>query len=177
MTYKLVDQIMLFWYNVKTSSILRKALTVKNIFLDLEATVIDNWQNGELINQDKVRIWLAKQGTTQVHIFSFAVWDAMDRTHFNHHLKEKLEQALGVKIVDVPTVNELFRSELAVTGVRWDSLHEFASIRGKVDAFRSWCRDHHPHEHNILVDDTVPTAIWKEHKSQLCLEFVNVLDI
>lgn len=145
-----------------------------NVFLDLEETVINNWQESSLINSSRVRDWLSSLQVKHVDIFSFAVWDQRDQQHFWKEIHPALSKALDISIRNCPTAEDFLKAEMSVTGVDWESLHEFIAIRGKVDAFRSWCRQHHAHEHCILLDDVVPNAVWEEFDTGLRLQFVNV---
>lgn len=80
------------------------------LFIDLEDTVIKpvltGWYNTELINIDKVKSFIAKVQPSQVHIFSFAIHDVIQREHFNNALRPFLEETLGVKFTLVPTVDD-----------------------------------------------------------------------
>jgi len=148
-----------------------------NVFLDLEETVLNNWEDGLLVNTDKVRDWLAGLNVTQVHLFSFAVWNDKDKDHFTHTYKPLLEKALGVTFVDAPSVEDFMDADREVTGVRLDSLFEYCQLRGKVDGFRSWCKLHFDKQHNVLLDDVVPNATWHDTDSGLKLQYVNVKDL
>ena len=145
-----------------------------NVFLDLEGTVITNWDEALLLNTSKVREWLKSLKVSQVHLFSFAVWDNKDKEIFINKIKPFLSKALDVNFLDCPSIEDFFAAELSVTGVNWESLHEFITVRGKVDSFRSWCKKHFDCQHNILLDDVVPNAVWEDRDSKLKLEFVNI---
>lgn len=148
-----------------------------NVFLDLEETVINNWDEALLVNTTRVREWLESRKVRRVHLFSFAVWNQKDQERFHKEIKPFLTKALGVSFLDCPTVEDFLLADLKVTAVHWDSLHEFIATRGKVDAFRSWCKLHFDGKHNVLLDDVVPNAVWENRDSGLKLEFVNVKEL
>lgn len=145
-----------------------------NVFLDLEETVIDNWDNAALVNTTKVKDWLASLGVSKVRLFSFAVYDQRDKDRFNTLLKPFLERVLEVEFLDSPSVDDFQVADTLVTGLHWDSRHDFIQVRGKLDAFRSWCKHKFDKQHNILLDDAVPNATWKNDDSGLVLQYVNV---
>lgn len=145
-----------------------------NVFLDLEGTIISSWGENFLVNTHKVREWLASLKVNKVHVFSFAVYNEQDRTVFEKRIKPYLSKALDVVFLDCPTVEDFLAAEFAVTKVRWETLYEFSTVRGKVDAFYSWCKYHYDGKHNILLDDTVPNAVWEDKDTKLKLEYVNV---
>lgn len=148
-----------------------------NVFLDLEETVLNNWEDGLLVNIDKVSAWLDKLNVTKVHLFSFAVWNDKDKDRFNQEFKLPLEKALGVTFVDSPSVEDFMDADRQVTGVRLDHLWEYCQVRGKVDGFRSWCKLNFDGQHNVLLDDVVPNATWHNADSGLELQYVNVKDL
>ena len=148
-----------------------------NVFLDLEETVINNWTEGMLLNSSRVREWLQDLNIKQVRLFSFAIWNEKDQFRFEKEFKPVLRRALDVGFIDCPSVEDFIKADLKVTGVLWDNLHEFAVIRGKQDAFRSWCKLHFDGQHNVLLDDTVTNGIWHNKDTNLKLEFINITAI
>ena len=147
-----------------------------NIFLDLEGTIIDLWSNPVLVNNAEMRQFLTANAVTEVRLFSFAVWSEFDQNVFNTQMKAFLEDKLSVKILDCPTVFDFMKADTKVTGVNWwqDDIHDFITMRGKVDAFRSWCRLHFDRQENILIDDVVPNLVCDNRDTGLVLEFINV---
>jgi len=149
-----------------------------NIYIDLEGTVIDIWTDPVLINCDRVRQWISDHhylhGVRQVGIFSFAVWNQRDQDQFWNQLAPPLQEALDIKISQCPSIEEMMQADFGLTNVHWDGIHDFVSVRGKKDAFRSWCVLNHPGQHSLLLDDTVPNAIWQDLDSELLVELVNI---
>ena len=145
-----------------------------NVFLDLEGTVITSWGEGLLTNITKVRDALQARDTKNVRLFSFAVQNPVDQSKFRTHFKPLLEKALDVVFLDSPSVVDFQQADSAVGGFHWDSQWEFIRVRGKADAFRSWCKVNFPGQHNILIDDAVPNATWRDADSGLVLDYVNV---
>lgn len=147
---------------------------MKNVFLDLEGTVVDNWDNAALVHTSKVCSWLQGLGVSKVRLFSFAVYDQRDKDRFNSLLKPFLQRVLGVEFLDSPSVDDFLLADTQVTGVKWDTRHDFIRTRGKLDGFRSWCKLNFDKQHNVLLDDVVPNATWKNDDSGLVVQFVNV---
>jgi hypothetical protein len=145
-----------------------------NVFLDLEGTVIDTWHSGMLINSAQVREWLAAMSVKRVHIFSFAVTNDADQAWFWKNIAPSLRRALDIDIIDCPTVQDFQRADLMVTGVKWENTMEFITVRGKQDAFRSWCKLNYDSLHNILLDDTVPNLYMNWVDSNLIVECMNI---
>lgn len=145
------------------------------VFVDLEETLVQSWDNPLLCNVQKLTTWFKNNNVTEVHLFSFAVWNDKDRDIFVKDFQPFLENAFGVKFVTVPTVEEMMKVDTKVTGLRFENLTEFISIRGKVGAFQSWCRLHPSGDTCILFDDVVPNCTIENHDDHLTLHFVNVV--
>jgi hypothetical protein len=145
-----------------------------NVFLDLEDTVLDDWESGLLVNTEKVKTFLHSLSVTEFTVFSFAVWDESDVEVFNQRHKSLLETSLQVKVKSCPTLKDFMSADVKHTGVRFVQLHEFISVRGKVDAFRTWCDVHYPDQNCVLVDDTVPNLDLLNRDSGRVLRYVNV---
>ena len=146
------------------------------VFLDLEETVINNWSDGLLINATRVREFLATQGATQFTVFSFAVWDEKDQQDFDRWHRRALERALDCRVAACPSVADFQRVDTELTGVRFDSVTDYISIRGKVGAFTNWAR-FHGLAHALLVDDVVPNVDILDRDTGHVIRFVNVTSL
>ena len=146
------------------------------IFLDLEETVITSWAEGMLCNSSRVRDFLASHDAKSFTVFSFAVWNDKDKQDFEKLHRRGLERALDCKVAACPSVEDFMRADTALTGVHFDSLTDFISIRGKVGAFTNWVR-FNGISHAILVDDVVPNVDIVTRDSGDVIRFINVVDV
>ena len=151
-------------------------ITKFQIFLDLEETVITSWSEGLLCNASRVREFLAEQEATNFTVFSFAVWNDIDKVGFEKMHRRGLERALDCKVATCPSVADFMRADTALTGVHFDSLTDFISIRGKVGAFTNWCRFQEV-SHALLVDDVVPNVDIVNRDTGGVIRFINVVDL
>lgn len=143
------------------------------VFLDLEETVINNWDEGLLVNATKVREFLAEHNATEFTVFSFAVWNDEDKAAFERLHRRPLERALDCRVAACPSVEDFMRVDTEFTGLRFDSLTDFISIRGKVGAFTTWVRAHGL-GNALLVDDVVPDVDIVTRTNGDTIRFVNV---
>lgn len=127
-------------------------------FVDLEGTLIEDWDHFEFLPEHilAVRHLLASRKVSEIHIFSFAIHDAMDALRFSKKLQPHLERRLGVKIVSFPTVLEMKKADEQWRKCRLDDITEFILLRGKQGAFESWAATKHPGASCTLIDDVVP---------------------
>jgi len=146
------------------------------VFLDLEETVITSWDEGLLCNTSKVREFLSKQKVTSFTVFSFAVWNDKDKVDFERLHRRSLELALDCVVTGCPSVTDFMKADTELTGVKFDSLTDFISIRGKVGAFTSWVRFHEIGD-ALLVDDVVPNLDVVNRDTGEVTRFINVKDI
>jgi hypothetical protein len=147
------------------------------VFLDLEDTVIDNWHVGNPVNIEPVRFFLKLSDVTEVDIFSFAVWFDHDVADFNKRHKDMLEDLLKVKVAGIPTVDEMMRFDQGLTGIHFENVTEFISLRGKHNAFVNWCLHREAGQHSVLIDDIVPNRVIIDFDTKTKIESINVANI
>lgn len=132
----------------------------KTCYLDLEETVIDSFEECNLVNKDFILELLAREQPTRVNIFSFALGEKKDLTKFSETVKPYLERELGIKIHFAWSVQDIRRTVLDRQGVVFTD-SEFTSIWGKLRAFQDFCMATEAGCDCFLVDDTVPeTTLW-----------------
>lgn len=116
---------------------------LRHLFLDLEDTVItpvvDGWFNTHPINAEKIKAFIAKFQPHFIHIFSFAIWNQEELKRFNLGTRPMIEQALGVSLSHVPTVDD----EILPACISVAKLHhacvtfsDMSDFWGKHEAFR-----------------------------------------
>jgi hypothetical protein len=146
------------------------------IFLDLEETVITSWAEGLLCNSSRVRDFLAEHNASKFTVFSFAVWNDKDKQDFEQLHRRGLERGLDCRVASCPSTEDFMQADTALTGVHFDSVTDFISIRGKVGAFTNWVR-FQGISHAILVDDVVPNIDIISRDTGGITRFINVMDI
>jgi hypothetical protein len=142
----------------------------KHLFLDLEDTIItpvmNGWFNTELINLQKIRKVIAEFQPDQVHVFSFAIWNERELKGFNDGTRRMIEEALGVKLIMVPAVDDQIIpaccSILKIAASTVD-FSDASAFWGKHEAFRLFARSTFKYTwaaweidtHVLLLDDAV----------------------
>lgn len=129
----------------------------EQIFVDLEGTVIEDWDSGRLMidHIQAIQHLLTSRQVAEIHIFSFAIHNSTDQERFALEIQPHLESRLGVRIVGVPTIVEMMEVDRQWRQCRLDDLTEFILIRGKQGAFESWAAMKHPGGSTTLIDDVV----------------------
>ena len=146
------------------------------IFLDLEETVITSWDEGLLCNSSRVRDFLTEHDAKSFTVFSFAVWNDKHKQDFERLHRRGLERGLDCRVASCPSTEDFMKADTALTGVHFDSVTDFISIRGKVGAFTNWVR-FNGIKHAILVDDVVPNVDIITRDTGGIIRFINVMDI
>lgn len=149
------------------------ALPLK-VFLDLEDTIIRSWGEPDLMNAQKIRVWLDKHDVSELHIFSFAIWDHHDQVHFEKTMKMPLERVCGRDILSWMSVHEMQRASTDFTRLRWLDQRDFMQIRGKHGAFFDVCKATQKDAHCVLLDDAVPRETLLCHSLGLQLDLVPI---
>ena len=153
------------------------------VFLDLEQTVttlIEDqlYSTTELIGIQKMRKFLKERNASVVSIFSFAIDNDEERmTFLNSWLRRALEEGLGVKILEVITVEEVRNAILKRRRAKFEELWEVKQLVGKEVGFLDYVRQHHKNCHCILIDDMVETSKMTFSNSGLEVEMINVDDL
>ena len=141
------------------------------VFIDLEETIIDSWSSRLLINVEKIRRVI--DPTDKLGVFSFAIWTDSDHREFKNNIRPTLERVLGNAIETTPTAQTMMQIDTELTGVRWESITDFLSIRGKVGAFTNFCSVL-KFEHAVLIDDVVPNIRINNLDTDQIIDFINV---
>lgn len=149
-----------------------------NIFFDLEETLILSWTNHYLCNRNKIIKFLDFYDIKEIHIFSFAIWNDDDKQYFNTEIKPFIEDSYKVCILSAPSVQEMRRSDTELTGIQYDSITDYVSIRGKVGAFENWVQAAVglKRNHNVLIDDVVPNKTIINRSVGYKIDYINVFD-
>lgn len=143
-------------------------------YLDLEATVIDSWDNPVLVNMQKVRNFIERYGVKEVNIFSFAIHNELDRQEFLKHMKPLLESTFNIKVNDVPTAEEVRKEVCLSMGTHFE-LSEFLLVWGKTRAFQEYAILKTARGgHAVLLDDMVPNMMMHHLDLDVFVEMVNV---
>jgi hypothetical protein len=145
------------------------------VFLDLEETIITNWNEALLINVGAIKDWLDSQPerpkTIQIH--SFAIWDVKDKVHFvNSGMKSMIEKALDVEVMEWLSVEDMQRIVEGWSGFRFESRTDFMQLHGKHDSFIKVCLAREELCRCILIDDSVPNRTVTDHTRGLVIDLM-----
>lgn len=156
------------------------------LYLDLEETVINNWQEQLLVKTHKLEQLLSANpdiDKNDVRVFSFAIYNQKDKDEFARNIKPMLERRFGIVITEWPSVAEMAEADQVYTGNRWldaDTMGgldicEFIAIRGKAGAFENWVwHTGVDGERYLLLDDVVPQRVIYDRKRDIQIDLVNV---
>lgn len=141
-------------------------------FVDLEETLVDNFDELVPINHVRVAAFLDEHcPTREVELFSFAVWEDRERERLQKFAGH-IEQAHDLKLVRVWTCEEMIKLVQAHTGVVWD-LHDFLSVWGKERAFEDFALALKKQDHKfVLLDDVVANKSVHFSDTNVTVQFV-----
>ncbi len=148
------------------------------VWLDLEDTIITNWNEGLLLNPGKIKNWLDERDIKELRIWSFAIWDDKDKAHFvRSGMKRMIETALERPILEWPSVKEMQTLVEYYEGIIYDSRTEFMQLNSKKWSFIKYCLGHKKHTTCVLIDDAVPNMTIKELDLLLTIELIKVQNL
>jgi hypothetical protein len=148
-----------------------------HVYLDLEETIIDNWDSGLLINSSFIRKWLDANHLGDIHIWSFAIYNDQDKNDFVKHLQDRICRVLNRSVLSYPSIAESMAVVFKYDHVQYESRFEFVQLNGKHWSFFKYCMMQHIGEHCILIDDAVPSWTLTDNKTGTTVELINILDI
>lgn len=129
----------------------------KSIFLDLEGTVIDSWEDPILLNSSRVAEWLEAEKATHHGVFSFAIYNAEELSLFHKDIALPLLRRLNIQLtLEVPTVATLTKT--CTDSAQSSELFEM----GKALAFMRYVKATFHTGEFILLDDKVETTTLYE---------------
>lgn len=148
-----------------------------NIFLDLEGTVIEQWQQFPTwlpTQTDAIKTFLGTQAVREVSIFSFAIHTDEEVEQFHTLMKKDMEAILCCKVVNVVSVPQMQEASERINKVRFFDVSDFIQLRGKELAFHDWCHRFHVGQQSFLIDDVVPNRTTVDHDTKTIAETLNV---
>jgi hypothetical protein len=149
-----------------------------NIWLDLEETIINNWDDGLLMNVSRIKHWLDVLEVKEINIWSFAIWNQDDKDFFvTSGMKGGIQRVLERDIIEFPSVEDMRAYVYEYERIKYDSQSEFMSINGKRWSFIKYCMAHQIGQHSILLDDAVPNLDVYDRKTKTNIQLYNVVDI
>lgn len=143
-----------------------------HVFLDLEQTLIDSWDNPwemnssaffqhQLMNFDRLK--------TEFHIFSFAIWDEADVQTFGR-FKFKIESFFNIQITNIITVEQIIEAVKKVRSLQLLDDNELSQLFGKADSWVDFCKNHKVTK-AMLFDDKVDNSHIRIMKDNLIFNF------
>lgn len=149
------------------------------VFLDLEETLIDNWENGWLLPA-KIAIIkeMLSEFSPKIGLMSWAVWDDADKVKFNIRLRPELEEALEASFDDdfLWSMDDWAKQLLALHGKRI-SREDLFDCFGKHEVLFmvSRCHPLFKGEHVVLFDDAVEHCLnWHSHMNDCRVLIQNI---
>ena len=142
------------------------------LFLDLEETLIDSWDNGWLLpaNIACIRKKFADKAPI-VGLMSWAVWNLVDKQTFNKKMRKELENALGVPFNDnfIWSMSDWADKLLQFNGKKI-SQQDLFDCFSKHEVLFMLSRTHPEFKrHNVvLIDDAVEHELSWESKINQC---------
>lgn len=154
-------------------------VSIMNIFLDLEETVINAWDKNPIFLSHCKRIFnlLRLLKVESVQIFSFAIHTPEEEEEFKIFIQSDLEKRIGVPVSKVIPVRDMFTASQKVQKMHFEDLCDFILTRGKEGAFHDWCNMNHQKETSILIDDVVPNRTTIDHDFMTNIQTVNVTSL
>lgn len=145
----------------------------KIIFLDLEETLILSWYDPIVLSVDFIKELLRNEGTSKVHIFSFAIANDTDKKTFELYIKKHIESHFDIEVLSWMSVDEIMREVYKHNRIVLER-YEFTTMWGKLKAFHDFCNVRYANSDCVLVDDDVPNSTFSLPDKNLIIRTIQV---
>lgn len=163
-----------------------------NIYLDLEETIIDDWNSGNFLphniraiknNIRELENYYGEK-VEHINIFSFAIVNKSDIELFNKIFRDDIEKIFDKEIKNVVICdNKLLQRLLKPKGVQVshdEAVQDVLTINPKAQYFDLYVKDKYPGEISVLFDDMVDNniskTIIKSSKMKSITGFIDLYD-
>lgn len=146
--------------------------------MDLEETVIQQWGNWELIEDQCTFIFKNTLETDEIWMFSWAIWNDSDKELFHKRLRHPLENTLGRKITNVPSILDFMTWIRNCSHLKKMTQEDFFDFFIRKEQALAFLAMHgvFQDKHIILFDDTVTNARMEFADYRTTIQTVNILD-
>ena len=145
------------------------------LFLDLENTLIDAWENRSICSNWRIiKNWIHSTKWDMIHVFSYAIWNNTDQLTFNNELRPWLEETFDIKFNPVILTVDMMRIICAHHLKIVMNKDDFFSFMKKEIAFRIICEDKFKGYECILLDDMVKDSILTLNDPHTVIQTFNV---
>lgn len=145
------------------------------LFLDLEDTVVDNWDDFLFLPSkcEKIKNYIKENNVVDVTIFSFAIDNKKDQEYFIKNHQEDLERILDAKIVDIITVEDMLKL-LSFDSIPGINIYAFKTM-GKQNVFLNclYYVDDNTVDY-VLFDDMVENVTVINHDYGNKIQLINI---
>jgi len=132
----------------------------KHVFLDLEQTLIDSWDNPFTFNQSKhIRFTLQHLSfrPTNFHLFTWAINNQSELRQFKSQTLPHIEKEFRIKIDHIILKDECLQITKNIRKIQVLDEFDLSQLIGKGDAFFDFCKFHQITD-SVLFDDTVENS-------------------
>lgn len=131
----------------------------KKLFLDLEETLIESWNNPTLLPEkvSVIREFCKEHSITEATMFSLAIFDEREVEFFNKHFKEWLEKHLEISLQAL-ALEVVFKEIISKNGIlaNMNELSDIFIFNMKEQAFTEWIfKKEDKNVEFILFDDMI----------------------
>ncbi len=135
------------------------------VFIDLESTLIDDFDNLNLLegNINKIKSFLKILNVKEILLWSFAIMNQEDIKKFNESLKDKLEKALELKI-EILEIEKCFKDVCKANNISAEpkDLTDIFLFEPKSELLKQWLIVKGIEDHCLLIDDQVEASVFQK---------------
>lgn len=135
----------------------------KNLYLDLEGTLIRGFNNPSILHKDIVIDFIKQYQPTNIYVFSYAISSEEDKEVFKKTLESLLSKEFNIQFNGVISIDDMIRtiSQYDINCPQNFSL--FPNYYSKKTAFMKYCSSLKNSDNHLLLDDSIGFTEEKIH--------------
>ncbi len=147
----------------------------KILFLDLEDTIIERFDDPLLMNVEKIKDWLGQHQFDEIRMFSFAIHNDRDIYIFETQMRESIQRVLDITIHPTVFATGNHFKEIGKHFKESITHNELFEEIGKYRSFVAWCNLHFKGNHCVLLDDAFADETQILWDSNTQIDFVRII--
>ena len=144
------------------------------LFLDLEGTIIDEWDSPFIINEKEINRFISSSNYDTFGIFSYAIHNDSDRKIFDRDIKPVIDKILDIEIDPslIWTPFDVLKAWVEYKKVAGAEFNDVFTWTDKEYGFGLLVRSKFKEGMFSLIDDTVEHTLFQ--KDRLLIQTFNV---
>lgn len=129
--------------------------TLKNLYLDLEGTLIKGFNNSKILHKDIIINFINEYQPDNICVFSYAISNEEDKEVFSTHLENLLHKEFNIIFDNIISIDDMI-SVISKYDINCpNNFALFPNHYSKKTAFIKFCSSLRNEDTHLLIDDSI----------------------